>query len=543
MSTGAPAPTAKAARRRSTSRVASWALVVLATLSATGAAVAFWASTLADAETFSQLATESLGQEDVSQLLAERLVDRFASDTTLGTSGKPIAVGLTRGLLTSDEFAAVFQASVRTAHEQLVSDRDDSVTVALAGAAPLLDPAVDPGDTSGQAGGSAVVTVVDDPTLVRVAHLLSVMNNVAWLCAVGWLLFSAIGLIIASDRHQMLRRLGSGLLVAGIVLVAAVVGVRAVVGYGEPADVHAAAAAMVAVFTRPLLRLAEVLTVLGAVVAIVAVRTPPTARQLATAAAGRARAAWQNPVVRGATPVLALLGGLVLLLEPQATIAVLTQCIGVVLVVGGAVEMLGWLGRALDRGRPTPEQPAAVRGLGTAVLATLVVVALTTAVAAGAVIAREDNPPLPAPDPDRAGCNGLVGLCDRRLDQVALAGTHNSMSSSAEPGWFLAEQRLPISGQLADGVRALMLDVYPGYVSEGRVRTDLRAPTTAAAAAADVTEEGLAALEHLGVTVGAIPPRGGNHQCLSLPRVLRAGRLGHGHQAAGHRGLPRVQPE
>ncbi len=508
MSTGAPALTAKAARGRSTSRVASWALVVLATLSATGAAVAFWASTLADAETFSQLATESLGQEEVSQLLAERLVDRFASDTVLGTSAKPVAVGLTRGLLTSDEFAGVFQASVRTAHEQLVSDRDDSVTVALAGAAPLLDPAVDPDDTSGDTGGSAVVTVVDDPTLVRVAHLLSVMDTVAWCCGAGWLLFSAAGLLIASDRRRMLRRLGSGLLVAGIGLVAVLVGVRAGIGHGEPADVHAAAAAMVTVFTRPLLRLAEILAVLGAVVAIVAVRTPPTARMLGTAAVGRARMVWQHPVVRGATPALALLGGLVLLFEPQATIVALTQGIGLALVVGGAVAMLGWLGRLLDRGRPTPEQAAAVRGLGPAVLATLVVVALTTAVAAGTVLALEDTTPLPAPDPDRAGCNGLVGLCDRRLDEVALAGTHNSMSSSAEPGWFLAEQRLPISGQLADGVRALMLDVYPGYVSEGRVRTDLRAPTTAAAAAADVTEEGLAALEHLGVTVGAIPPEG-----------------------------------
>jgi len=40
------------------------------------------------------------------------------------------------------------------------------------------------------------------------------------------------------------------------------------------------------------------------------------------------------------------------------------------------------------------------------------------------------------------------------------------------------------------------------------VRTDLRAPVTAEAAAADVTEEQLAALEHLGLTVGAIPPEG-----------------------------------
>ena len=276
MSTGAPAPTAKAARRRSTSRVASWALVVLATLSATGAAVAWWASRLADAETFSQLATETLGQDDVNELLAERLVDRFASDTILGTSGRPIAVGLTRGVLSSDEFAGVFQSAVRTAHEQLVSDRDDSVTVAVAGAAPLLEPAVGEDETP-ELRWVGVIAVVDDPVLVQVAQ-----------CCPSWTPWPGpaplpgcsrpSGLVLAGDRRRMLRRLGSGLLVAGILLVIGVVVVRAAAGHGEPSDVHAAAAATVTVFTGPLLRMAEVLAVLGAVVAVVSVRRPPGGR-------------------------------------------------------------------------------------------------------------------------------------------------------------------------------------------------------------------------------------------------------------------------
>jgi len=122
-------------------RVGSWAMVVLSTLLALGAAVAWWASGLADAETFAAQATETLAQDDVNQLVAERLVDRFASDTVLGTSGRPAAVAVTRSVISSDEFAGVFESAVRTAHEQLVSDRDDSVTVAVAGAAPLLDPA------------------------------------------------------------------------------------------------------------------------------------------------------------------------------------------------------------------------------------------------------------------------------------------------------------------------------------------------------------------------------------------------------------------
>jgi hypothetical protein len=488
-------------------RVGSWTMVVLSTLLALGAAVAWWASGLADAETFAAQATETLAQDDVNELVAERLVDRFASDTVLGTSGRPAAVALTQGVISSDAFAGLFQSAVRTAHEQLVSDRDDSVTVAVAGAAPLLEPAIGENESAGTSEGTGVIAVVDDPVLVQVAHVLSVMDTVAWTCAAAWLLASVVAVALAGDRRRTLRRLGSGLLVAGILLAMGVLVARAVAGHGEPTDVHAAAAATVTVFTGPLLRVAEVLAVLGAVVAVCAVATPPSGMGLVTAGRTHLRGAMEHRLVRGCSPVLALFAGSALLLEPLDSVAVLAEVTGLLLVGGAAVTLLGLLVRAIDHG-PATAEPGAARAMGATALTALIAVSVASAVTAAAVVRNETFPTLPAPDPDRAGCNGVVGLCERRLDEVALAGSHNSMSSSAERGWYLGEQRLPISGQLAAGVRTLMLDVYPGYVSEGRVRTDLRAPYTAEAAAADATEEQLAALEHLGLTVGAIPPEG-----------------------------------
>lgn len=55
-------------------------------------------------------------------------------------------------------------------------------------------------------------------------------------------------------------------------------------------------------------------------------------------------------------------------------------------------------------------------------------------------------------------CNGHAELCGLRLDEVALAGTHNSMSSS-ELGWELANHGPAIPAQLDGGVRALLIDV------------------------------------------------------------------------------------
>ena len=55
------------------------------------------------------------------------------------------------------------------------------------------------------------------------------------------------------------------------------------------------------------------------------------------------------------------------------------------------------------------------------------------------------------------GCNGHEELCERPLDQVTLAGTHNSMSNEDE-GWLAPNQGFGISRQLQDGIRAMMLD-------------------------------------------------------------------------------------
>jgi hypothetical protein len=62
-------------------------------------------------------------------------------------------------------------------------------------------------------------------------------------------------------------------------------------------------------------------------------------------------------------------------------------------------------------------------------------------------------------------------LCDKRLDEVVLPATHNSMSAPLK-GWFAAEQERSIGGQLEDGVRGLLLDThYADMLSNDRVRT------------------------------------------------------------------------
>jgi len=72
-------------------------------------------------------------------------------------------------------------------------------------------------------------------------------------------------------------------------------------------------------------------------------------------------------------------------------------------------------------------------------------------------------------DAGESGCNGMPSLCDKRLDEVSFAKTHNS-HANLEAGYHIltANQRFSVRRQLGDGVRSLNFDVY---LFEGRMIT------------------------------------------------------------------------
>ena len=65
---------------------------------------------------------------------------------------------------------------------------------------------------------------------------------------------------------------------------------------------------------------------------------------------------------------------------------------------------------------------------------------------------------------DDLSCNEHIELCARRLDQVAMAATHNSMSASVD-GFLLANQARGIIDQLDAGFRGLLIDTWYGRPS------------------------------------------------------------------------------
>jgi len=77
----------------------------------------------------------------------------------------------------------------------------------------------------------------------------------------------------------------------------------------------------------------------------------------------------------------------------------------------------------------------------------------------------------PASGAGEAKCNGHVELCKRRYNEVAYAGTHNSMNTVADM-FTSPEQERSIADQLTGGIRAFLVDVYSGTPGTGMVCTD-----------------------------------------------------------------------
>ena len=65
--------------------------------------------------------------------------------------------------------------------------------------------------------------------------------------------------------------------------------------------------------------------------------------------------------------------------------------------------------------------------------------------------------------PTSRTCNGAEALCDLRLDEVALATTHNSMNDT-EDGFLYPSQERGIEAQLEAGVRGFLVDAFLGSV-------------------------------------------------------------------------------
>ena len=154
-------------------------------------------------------------------------------------------------------------------------------------------------------------------------------------------------------------------------------------------------------------------------------------------------------------------------MRSDAFVDLVVLLIGVYVAYAGVAELMRMILPA-DQAEARADRAAGGRALIAAGIASAVIVA------AGAIFIGAGGIDEARRAVRTEGCNGSRELCDRPLDQVAFASTHNAMSAATNPGWLFAQQEKGIATQLNDGVRGLFIDAHFGTpTAGGTVKTDL----------------------------------------------------------------------
>jgi hypothetical protein len=309
---------------------------------------------------------------------------------------------------------------------------------------------------------------------LRVAETIRLLGLL--LPAIGIALF-VLAIAIAPERRRAITRSGIAIGVVGVLSAIALEVVRHYIVthvYGSQeltnADVRGAIGGIWAAYMNDLMTWLVAGAAAGWVLAAGAaplLRPYSPARGLARVRAVLlpAEVSSRGQVARGA---LVFAAGVWVLVDEGLALRVAVVLVGALLLYVGAGELL----TATAPAEPvrfglhlrTPRRLAAATA-GIAVLAAGIGVALALTTGASSV---------------RAGtiqtCNGYAQLCDRRLDEVVFAGTHNSMSAADSPGWLIANQDRRISEQLQDGIRLFKISTHYAVAdSGGGVHTDITA--------------------------------------------------------------------
>jgi hypothetical protein len=467
-------------------RAAALTMVVLAAVLLAGAAIAWYADdTLVDDQEFATRVTSSLDDADVRDVVADQIVTGLTSSAVPDALiVRPLIVPLVAAVADAPVFRRTVHRALTSRHRALVrGDTTFSVQLPL-GEGTLFEGLrrVAPSVARRIPAGLGVPVLRLDPKgfELTAAHLLVSFAGWRWPLLVAGLLAALCAAVLAGGVraaliHVALAIAGGGLLVAAVVA-----------GLGEFVAAHAAHAANLdedaeraavravwgALFGD--LRGAALTAALGgALVAAIASVTLPAVDPRAGWRRVQRAATSNGPVGRGARGAALIAIGATIVVEPALLGRVAVAVGGVLLVVIGLAQLPAVrppggaaVGAPAPRARPRPWAPAIAVALVVVLTGLTMALVLPGPHAAAVPVAGEPG-----------GCNGLRAMCDRRLDQVVFAATHNSYAAADEPGWLFASQRFGIARQLHDGIRALLVDVHFGAPDprSGRIRTDLAA--------------------------------------------------------------------
>lgn len=460
-------------------RVAAPILLVAAMLMLALSVLSLYASfELFDADRFGDRAISALETDEGRALVGATVADGIIARDPDLIGARPLLEGASEAVATSAPFEQVLRSVVVDLHRTVFGGDRDTVALKLAdvgvlvietlqSVAPRLaadvPKEIEPRLVSLSSGGDSGV-LVDGARIAK---------EVEWLAVVSSLLFLALlagAIVVAPDRRRMATR--AALAVAGVALLLVIayeLG-RALAGarFDDPVTSDAARVAWDALLSD-LRTWSIALAVAGLVVGGAAASL---LRPL-DAGAGLRRAyravadTPARPRARAARAALLIAAGIVIVAASGVVLRVAVIAVGALALYVGVGEVLRLALPPQER-QPREQRRRAPGAWRRPVLAGVMALAAGVVVAAIAFTGGSAGSEL-----DIRACNGSPELCDRPIDEIAFAATHNSMSAADQEGWLFSQHERAIPSQLDAGIRGLLIDTHDGVETDRGVYTVL----------------------------------------------------------------------
>jgi hypothetical protein len=441
---------------------------------------------VSDEGAFAHRAQSALQKADIRQTISDQIVNTaIERGSTELLQAKPLLQAITDAALRTPAFRTVFRTAALHLHRLAFSRNETSVALSLAdvgqvvaGAAKAIAPKL-----AARIPPDLDARLLDFRKRQWATKTLEVADKVRLLgilLPIAAVLLFAAAIAVAPDRRSAVARSGVGIAVVAAIGFGALLYLRDsihLMGIGGDGET----------FTRAGRELFDVYFAdlrtwclwVGAAGLILAAAATSVLQPVEVA--GRARRArallLRTPATRAgrvARGVAIVAVSLFVVLDPGTFLSVLAILAGAFGLFFGTSEVLSVVTRPLGQSQAEISRRRR-RALLSAGATVLVLALLGGGLALAFSGGSETKRPALGADQNPTYCNGFRELCNRNLDQVTFAATHNSMSSASYRGFFFPAQHGTLGGQLNFGVRGLLIDAYYGIhdPKRNRVRTDL----------------------------------------------------------------------
>jgi hypothetical protein len=454
-------------------------LAVLAALALLAGLVTGYARlALFDSDGFSDRATAALDDDAVRAEIARRVTDDLVLNASADlVAFRPVIEGVVEGIVGAGIFQNLFRTAARDVHSAFFEGNQNTATFTLADVGVVLRGALQtlaPRLSKEIGGGTdADVTPIDPPKwFTELAQAGRDLGPLAVILLVLGLVLVAIALWRSRDRRRTLLVFGIAVVGCGVVAAVALGVVRTILlARIDDTGIRDAARGIWDAYLGDLRDGLYVFAACGAVIAAAAsslVRPVDIADPLRRGWAA-VTAVPERRWVRVVRALALIAAGVLIVIEPDAFLNLLGLAVGLYVAYAGVSELL-----RITIAPATEEQREAERTRGRRVLVASGIASAVIIIGGAIFIASGGTVSERAEAVETVGCNGATELCDRPLNEVAFASTHNAMSAVTNKDWLLGQQDAGFIDQLEDGVRGLLIDAHYGQPTEGgQVKTDL----------------------------------------------------------------------